>query len=82
VFASFFPYPELALIRNHSGLRVETIQQLCEAQKHILVATDYLSEGINLPVLIYFGYHSKSTKVVHKIPITGINIVMYPPGKF
>lgn len=61
---------------------METIQQLREAQKHILVATDYLSEGINPPVLIYFGYHSKSTNVVHKIPISGINIVMYPPGKF
>ena len=28
--------------------RVETIQQLCEAKKHVLVATDCLSEGINL----------------------------------
>ena len=29
-------------------LRVETIQKLCEAKKHVLVATDCLSEGINL----------------------------------
>jgi superfamily II DNA or RNA helicase len=29
-------------------LRVETIQQLCESKKHVLVATDCLSEGINL----------------------------------
>jgi len=29
-------------------LRVETIQQLCQAPKHVLVATDCLSEGINL----------------------------------
>ena len=28
--------------------RVETIRQLCEAKKHVLVATDCLSEGINL----------------------------------
>lgn len=28
--------------------RVETIQQLCAAKKHVLVATDCLSEGINL----------------------------------
>jgi hypothetical protein len=36
----------------------------------------------NLPVLICFGYHSKSTKVVDKNPTTGINIVIDPPGKF
>ncbi len=28
--------------------RVETIRQLCESKKHVLVATDCLSEGINL----------------------------------
>jgi len=28
--------------------RVDTIRQLCEANKHVLVATDCLSEGINL----------------------------------
>jgi gamma-glutamyl:cysteine ligase YbdK (ATP-grasp superfamily) len=32
--------------------------------------------------LICFGYHSKRNNVVHKIPTTGINIVMHPPRKF
>ena len=40
-----------------------------------------LYKADSLPVLICFGYHSKSTKVVDKSPTTGINIVILPPCK-